>query len=308
MGLEAAGFAHLALVELDAHACATLRLNRPYWNTIHDDVTKWRAAKYRGAVDLFAGGVPCPPFSKAGKQLGPGDERDLFPTALRLIRECQPKAVLLENVRGLLDDAFRDYRAHLDGELRAEGYLPFWKLLHAADFGVPQLRPRTVLVALKEPYASHFTWPTKSRRQPPTVGAALRDEMARGGWEGAAEWSERASSIAPTLVGGSHKHGGPDLGPTRAREAWARLDVNGKLVADTPPPPGFVGAPSLTVGMAAILQGFPSEWKFMGKKTHAYRQVGNAFPPPVASAVARRISVALGSSRSAEAVRTERAA
>src|SRR5262245_48553973 len=101
LGLEQAGFKHAAVVELDRHACATLRRNRPFWNTIQEDLTTWRAVPYRGRVDLFAGGVPCPPFSKAGKQLGADDDRDLFPTALRLIRECQPRAVLLENVRGL---------------------------------------------------------------------------------------------------------------------------------------------------------------------------------------------------------------
>src|SRR3954451_15240610 len=91
LGLEKARFEHLALVEYDSHACATLRTNRPYWNTIQGDVTRWSARELRGTVDLFAGGVPCPPFSKAGKQLGSSDTRDLFPAALRLVRETAPK-------------------------------------------------------------------------------------------------------------------------------------------------------------------------------------------------------------------------
>jgi DNA (cytosine-5)-methyltransferase 1 len=128
LGLEQAGFQHRALVELDPHACATLRFNRPYWNTIEDDVTQWHATRYRGQVDLLAGGVPCPPFSKAGRQLGASDERDLFPQALRLIRECRPRAVMLENVRGLLDPVFDEYRADLEEQLREEGYLATWKL------------------------------------------------------------------------------------------------------------------------------------------------------------------------------------
>jgi DNA (cytosine-5)-methyltransferase 1 len=308
LGLEAAGFNPLALVEVNRHACATLRTNRPYWNTVEQDVTSWHATAYRDNVDLFAAGVPCPPFSKAGKQLGGGDKRDLFPTALRLIRECQPRAVMLENVRGLLDDVFLEYREGLEEQLIDEGYRPFWKLLHASDFGVPQLRPRTVLVALKERYAPHFSWPTNSRKPPPTVGASLVHVMASGGWEGADTWSEGASSIAPTLVGGSEKHGGPDLGPTRAREAWAALGVNGKLIADDPPSPGFVGAPSLTVEMAAIIQGFPRDWRLMGKKTNAYRQVGNAFPPAVARAVARRIALALKAGARPASFATARAA
>ncbi len=293
LGLEQAGFHHEAVLELDRHACATLRINRPYWNTIQDDVTQWRATRYRGEVDLFAGGVPCPPFSKAGRQLGGDDERDLFPTAIRLIRECQPKAVLLENVRGLLDRVFDDYRENLSDQLCAEGYKPFWKLHQAADFGVPQLRPRAILVALKEEFARHFDWPRPSRLGPPTVGEALGDMMAAAGWEGAHEWAAGADKIAPTLVGGSTKHGGPDLGPTRARAEWAKLGVNGKLVAPEPPPPGFVGMPYLTVEMAAVVQGFPREWRFAGARTHAYRQVGNAFPPPVARSVGAKIAEAI---------------
>src|SRR5438309_1557968 len=82
LGLADAGFKHAALVENDPHACATLRKNRPYWKTIDHDLTEWHATVYRGKADLFAGGVPCPPFSKAGRQLGREDERDLFPTAL----------------------------------------------------------------------------------------------------------------------------------------------------------------------------------------------------------------------------------
>ena len=308
LGLEQAGFRHTAVVELDRHACATLRTNRPYWNTIQDDVTQWRATRYRGEVDLFAGGVPCPPFSKAGRQLGADDERDLFPTAIRLIRECQPKAVLLENVRGLLDRVFDSYRDDINSQLRDEGYRPLWKLHQASDYGVPQLRPRALLVALKEEFAAHFDWPRPSRLGPPTVGEALGDMMAEAGWEGAYEWAVRADKIAPTLVGGSTKHGGPDLGPTRARSEWAKLGVNGKLVAAEPPPPGFVGMPCLTVEMAAVIQGFPRDWRFAGARTHAYRQVGNAFPPPVARAVGAKIAEAIRAARQPLALRAVKTA
>jgi DNA (cytosine-5)-methyltransferase 1 len=301
IGLAEAGFAHLALVEIDQHACATLRANRPYWNTIQDDVAEWRALRYRGKVDLLAGGVPCPPFSKAGKQLGSADDRDLFPEALRLVRECRPTAVMLENVRGLMDDRFTDYRSELDTAFKNEGYEPFWTVLNASDFGVPQLRPRTVLVALAPSLAAHFKWPV-SRRTAPTVGEALVELMSRRGWEGAQAWKTRANKIAPTLVGGSTKHGGPDLGPTRARNEWAQLGVDGRRVVDAPPDPEFRGRPCLTVEMAAVLQGFPASWRFMGKRTHAYRQVGNAFPPPVAHAVGRKIAAAIRASASHDAL------
>lgn len=98
LGLEAAGFDHLALVEIDKDACQTLRSNRPNWNVVEGDLRNFSAKQFKN-VDLLAGGVPCPPFSKAGKQLGKEDERDMFPEAVRLVRECRPKAVMLENVR-----------------------------------------------------------------------------------------------------------------------------------------------------------------------------------------------------------------
>lgn len=302
IGLEQAGFDHMAAVELEPHSCATLRANRPYWNVLQEDVTKWRASDYASAVDLFAGGVPCPPFSKAGKQLGGMDDRDLFPQALRLVRECRPRAVMLENVRGLLDAAFDGYRAALDSELEAEGYKPSWRLLNASDFGVPQLRPRTLLVALRPEVSEHFEWPRPLRSPAPTVGEALLEQMASRGWPGAGKWAARADKIAPTLVGGSHKHGGPDLGPTRARRAWAALGVDGRRVVDEPPARRHRGMPYLTVQMAATIQGFPENWHFQGKRTHAYRQVGNAFPPPVARAVGLKIAAALrAADRAAEA-------
>src|SRR5581483_11966530 len=94
-----------------------------------------------------------------------------------------------------------------------------------------------------------------------------------------------ANQIAPTLVGGSRKHGGPDLGPTRARQAWDRLGVDGIGLANSLPDAKFTGKPKLTVAQAAMLQGFPAEWEIHGLKTSAYRQVGNAFPPPVAEAL-----------------------
>jgi DNA (cytosine-5)-methyltransferase 1 len=295
LGLEQAGFAHEAAVELDAYACETLRRNRgDVWKIVEGDVCAVDGRAYRN-VDLFSGGVPCPPFSIAGKQLGSDDDRDLFPQALRLVEEIEPRAVLLENVRGLAASRFDGYRAQILERLADLGFQSWWRLVHASEHGVPQLRPRFVLVAIRDQWAPRFRWPESAAAAPPTVGAVLADLMAARGWPGAAGWTRRAGEIAPTIVGGSKKHGGPDLGPTRARAAWRKLGVDGLGIADEVPGPDFPAdrLPKLTVRMVARLQGFPDDWEFSGRKTAAYRQVGNAFPPPVARALGTAIRAAL---------------
>lgn len=292
IGLEQAGFRHAALIEIERDFAKTLELNRPAWNVFTKDMSEFDGRPYKG-VELFAAGLPCPPFSVAGKQLGDLDERNLFPAALRLIDEIQPKAVMIENVRGFLSAVFDDYRASLKTQLDKLGYHTEWRLLNASDFGVPQLRPRVVIVALKKELADIFDWPTVYPHNPPTVGETLREMMGANGWRGTKAWADRANEIAPTIVGGSKKHGGPDLGPTRARAAWASLGVEGRSLAESAPAPDFIGMPRLTVKMVAKLQGFPDNWQFFGGKTTSYRQVGNAFPPPVARAVAQNLRIAL---------------
>ncbi|MFE9737996.1 DNA cytosine methyltransferase [Streptomyces sp. NPDC006477] len=337
VGLHQAGFRHLALVEIDRHAAGTLELNvieKKRWgaaaaaecDVLEMDVTKFDPTVHmkkfiarenrpleKGELGLLAGGVPCPPFSVAGKQLGRDDERDLFPTMLDLVDELKPRAVMIENVAGLVKprDKFFGYREEIKKRLREAGYVVCgWRLLEAADYGVPQLRPRAILVAIRKDQYRGFEWPAP-RKERVTVAAALEASMKRrfvdaGRPEGFHKWLEDAGAggVAPTLVGGSKKHGGADLGPTRAKRAWAALGVNGMGVANDEHEVNLdrdLGSlqtglgPMLTVEQAAIIQGFPekSEWEFAGRKTARYRQVGNAFPPPVAEAVGRAIKEAL---------------
>lgn len=292
LGLALAGFAHLALVEYESDYCNVLKLNRPEWNVICADVHDFDGRPYQG-VDLLAGGVPCPPFSVAGKQLGKNDERDLFPEAIRLIGEIMPRAVMLENVRGFLDPGFDEYREHILESIQNLGYHVQMKRLNASDFGVPQLRPRVVIVAIRKDENSSFLYPEGKPGCAPTVGEVLYDLMAENKWAGAKSWAKNANKIAPTLVGGSKKHGGPDLGPVRARNAWAALGVDGRGVANEAPGADFEGMPRLTGRMMARIQGFPDTWTFGAKKTAACRMIGNAFPPPVAQAVGEKIKECL---------------
>lgn len=311
LGLHLAGFRHTLAVELDRDAAATLRRNlsrlaseqgREEPTVVVGDVADrsvWDPAEHAG-VSLLAGGVPCPPFSIAGKQLGSSDERDLFAWAVEAAGQMRPDAVLLENVRGLSMPRFAGYRQAVLDRFAQLGYQADWRLLEAKDFGVPQLRPRFILVALREEFAPYFSWPEPTP-EVHTVGAALHDLMAENGWSGAEEWAKQADRVGPTIVGGSKKHGGPDLGPTRAKRAWRRLNVDGLGIADSAPgpdaPKNYV--PKLTNEMVARIQGWSGpeySWDFgdrQRRKTAIYRQIGNAFPPPVARAIGDAIASAL---------------
>ncbi|MFC1400256.1 MULTISPECIES: DNA cytosine methyltransferase [Streptacidiphilus] len=327
LGLHRAGFQHRLAVELDVNAAATLRHNLARLLMEEDDtltreaadeaveaVVKvgdvasphtWAPDDYQD-VDLLAGGVPCPPFSIAGKQLGATDERDLFAWAVELCGRVRPKALLLENVKGLSGNRFSAYRQHVLERLHKHGYTGEWRLLNASDYGVSQLRPRFVLVALQQEYAEYFSWPDPDPDLARPVGDLLRDLMGQQGWKGLEKWVKAANgaegrSIAPTIVGGSKKHGGADLGPTRAKVAWALLGVDAMGVANESPDkkwvrPEGVPGPKLTTAMVARIQGWDDDrfrWEFLGRKTSVYRQIGNAFPPPVAEAVGASIARAL---------------
>ncbi|MGP3735637.1 DNA cytosine methyltransferase [Streptomyces sp. GDS52] len=370
IGLHQAGFGHLALVEIDDYAVETLKLNieehevwaweRENCDVLSVDVKEFEPyrdldkgaelLKKRG-LDLLAGGVPCPPFSHAGKQLGKDDERDLFPRMLELVMKLSPRAVMIENVRGIMDPKFSDYRDWIearlqggtyrgdDGELTHDEGLGYtvarWNVLEASDFGVPQLRPRAVLVAFRDDVIKDlkYEWPTATHEEPVSVAESLENSMserfepylegvhaeqanaALERWrkkarERDAELKGKGGGVAPTLVGGSKKHGGADLGPSRAKAAWKLLGVSGMGVAndiDTCREKGTEerdlfrpDGPMLTVRQAAIIQGFPDFWEFSGGKTAQYRQVGNAFPPPVAEAVGKSIADVLKAAQERE--------
>lgn len=306
LGLHLAGFRHQVAVELDSSAAATLKRNlrRLQPNDKIDKVVRvgdvadaetWKPEEHAG-VTLLAGGVPCPPFSIAGRQLGATDERDLFAWAVELAGRMQPEAVMLENVRGLSAPRFAGYRQAVLDRLDDLGYVADWQLLEARDYGVCQLRPRFVLVALRKEAAPYFRWPEKAPTTL-TVGELLDDLMGENGWD-TTSWRKRAVGIAPTIVGGSKKHGGADLGPTRAKAAWRLLGVDAMGLADAAPSRNTdrMHTPRLTVPMVERLQGWWGQdyyWEFEGRKTSHYRQVGNAFPPPMARAVGESIARAL---------------
>lgn len=175
-GLEQAGFEHTAFVEFNRHACASLCENFDADKVFFGDIRDFDLDALDG-IDIVAGGPPCQPFSLGGKHKADQDSRDMFPHAIRAIERLAPKAFIFENVKGLLRQSFADYfeyillrltypgytaepdanwKEHLHA-LRSIGALPYagtrydvsYKLVNAADYGVPQTRERVVIVGIR---------------------------------------------------------------------------------------------------------------------------------------------------------------
>jgi DNA (cytosine-5)-methyltransferase 1 len=245
-------------------------------------------------VDLLSAGLPRVKAAAAtNRRRGSTEELKLLEATIMLVHGVQPRAVLIENMPELATkDNYAQPRVNIKEELDHLGYVSRWFVVDAADYGVSQHRKQGVLIAFKGAGMDAFEKPLV-QPPPPSVGTVLLESMASRGWSQASVWAAKANRLAPTLVGGSWDRGGPDLGPTGSKRTWATMGVDGKSIADLPPDPGFhwdpdlgrAGMVRLTVAQTALLQGFPPDWRFAGKKTKQYRQVGNASPPPVGRAL-----------------------
>lgn len=295
IGLHAAGFRSVGLIERNPDAVNTLIANNQLGPVFERDVRIMDFSVYEGKIDLFAGGVPCQPHSSLGDRQGENDERDLFAYSVEVIRRIKPSAVVLENVSGFGQRQTAAYRARIMAELHDAGYDAELFAIRACDYGLGQARPRLVLVALRDGLMSRFKMPPVLTPVPVTLGAALRDLMGENGWQGADVWAERADSVCPTIVGGSEKSGQMGFSSSFQRDDWRRLGIDpSQLAAEAPP----ADAPSdhlprLTLRMGATLQGFPRDWIFEGNKAAQRRQVANAFPPILACAIGLAVREAL---------------
>lgn len=305
LGLEQAGFEPVLLLDNKPVACETLRANRPTWQVLQSDLLDFSPSRHKETydVDLLSAGLPRVKSSATVARSETEAELRLLEATVYLAHAVQPRALVIENVPGLANAAdFEPIRDFIRKELDHLGYGFRWFVLNAADFGVPQDRKQGVLVALRKQYFGAFSPPEPTVSKHLSVGRALRRSMAMRGWRDADRWAAQALAVAPTLVGGSDRRGGADLGPTGTKKAWARMGVDGGTVADDVPGPDFAWSPEagrqgmvrITTGQAALLQGFPHDWGFAGKKTARYRQIGHASPPPVGRALGRAIRVALG--------------
>ena len=237
LGLERAGFFPAGLAEIDPDCCATLRANRPYWPVFCTDIMS--GGWLDDNVDLIAGGLPCTPHSRGGRQLGQADVRHLWDAALAIISEVRPRAIMLETSNAILSPRFTMERAGTLTMLRRLGYRSTWEVIDVSELGVPQRRRRAVLAAFSDPAAFRgFVWPQPCPAPPPTVGGTLYLLAAANGWAGAQSWAAGAQDIAPTVTGGSTRHGGADLGASQGKTAWRRLGIDPMGIADGPPWPG----------------------------------------------------------------------
>ncbi len=309
LGLEYAGFTPALLIDNRPVALDTLRLNRPDWRLCAEDLSVLDPGvpardPALTDLDLIAGGLPRLKASAAvARERGNDHELAVFHATLDLTLALRPRALLIENVPDLVtSDTYAPLREHVERVLSEIGCSTFWFVLNAAHYGVPQDRRQGILVAFRSPdAAAAFRVPPPSPEPPLSVGQTLGPSMASRGWPRAAEWAAQATDVAPTLVGGSWDRGGADLGPTGSKRAWARIGVDGGTLANEVPGPDFEWNPAigrdgmmaLTVEQTAMLQGFPKDWAFAGRKTARYRQIGNASPPPVGEVLGRAISAAL---------------
>lgn len=307
LGLERAGFEHVAIFEFDKHAAATLRLNRPEWPVIEKDIREVDFRMFEDdEVDLVCGGLPCQPYSSDGYGLGKDDPRDLLPEGVRIVTQVKPKAFLFENVDGLLQARHGDHVARVLQGFRRAGYSVDIHRAKAQDFGIAQERSRVLIVGVRNEYAGAFRMPSGFPHRRTNIGAALVDLMAENGWDGAYDWAHARGqqpvfgrngevvgygALASTIV--------TRRGKPREKEAarWGGkcVDIAGlpdaAPTADDAAKPGFM--PALTARMRARLQDFPDDWQFVGGKQATADQIGNAVPVRMGTAVALALFAAI---------------
>ena len=266
LGLMRAGFdAHG--VDADEDALATHA--RHVGQCERGDLRTWDPPRW---VDLVAGGIPCQPFSTAGKGLALEDERYLLPDFLRIARQAHARAVLIENVRGLVQKP-KAFRTVLD-TIAAE-YLVTWTVLDAADYGVPQHRDRVFVVGFKDAAArAAFRWPQPTHAP---LGSLFGKPYVT---------VRQALDLPPTPHRANVDRPAPTI-KTRVDEGTDPDRASRRPLGE------LHKAVRLTPEQCALLQGFPAGWTWTGTKSSQHRQIGNAVPPALAEAVGRAVFAAL---------------
>ncbi|WP_184413077.1 DNA cytosine methyltransferase [Xanthomonas translucens] len=311
LGLQEAGWKALAACDFDASACATYRANLG-GDVFVGDVRQVDWTQFRGKAHLVAGGPPCQPFSVAGSQLASEDRRDMLPEFVRAVREVRPKLFLMENVAGLVSAKNLPYFEEKLEELRSLDYEVIFKVLNAADFGVPQERNRVIVLGatggakLKFPTRTYGIKGRPHRSAREALQGAPADSpnlavttYAKNPVVRPSPWAgmlvngggrpinlDRPSQTIPASAGGNRTH--------IVDEAGVLLDYHRYLMSGGGVRSGMVpGVRRLTARESARLQSFPDSFRFVGERSSVYRQIGNAVPPLLAKAVGRELLKAL---------------
>lgn len=302
LGFEAAGFDVAVCVDHDPIACDTLRHNRPKWHVVTGDIRDFDAKAYRGAT-VVVGGPPCQGFSTAGK----GDPRDprnfLWKEYFRVVEEVQPLAVVLENVSALTHKRNGDHLTGIMKALEAEGFGFSYGVLNAADYGAAQNRKRLIVIgvrggeaSLPEPTtagAPNSVWDVIGDLADHRPDPALNHVPNRH----AAHVVERWGQLGPGESDPNYNRARLDpTKPSATIRAGGGYGPNGDHLAGFHPPIHPTLPRQLTVREAARIQGFPDDWILCGPKTIQGRQVGNAVPVPLATAIAQHVARLLDSS------------
>lgn len=303
LGLENAGLKHNLLVEIDKHAVATLKHNRPEWNILQEDVSK---VDFKGLkADVVTGGFPCQSFSHAGKKLGFEDTRGtLFFEFARAIKEIKPKIFVGENVEGLLQhDNGKTLRTMLN-ILEDLKYSVQYQILNAVNYGVPQKRKRILIIGTKK--GIHFNYPEPSNKIV-TIKEALKDVPHSPGQKYSPKrieilnlvppggsWVNLPLNLQKEYLGKSFYSGGGKRGVAR-RLSWdepcltlttspAQKQTERVHPDETRP---------LTVREYARIQTFPDSWEFLGGLSSQYKQIGNAVAVKLGEELGKEIIKAL---------------
>lgn len=316
LGVEKAGFLTIGLVEVDRDACETLKVNRPKWNVICDDIANVSGQDLEGRfgikkreLDLLSGGAPCQAFSYAGKRLGLEDARGtLFYHYALFLEKLQPRMFLFENVRGLLThDGGKTYRTILE-IFEKTGYTIHKEVLNAWDYGVAQKRERLITVGVRKDLKKkiRFSFPKKHEYKP-----VLRDVLQDVPESAGVPYGENKRKIFELVpAGGYWRNIDPEIAKAYMKSCWnmegGRTGILRRMSMDEPSLTVLTSpsqkqterchpleARPFTVRENARCQSFPDEWEFKGSVMSQYEQVGNAVPVNLAYEVAGKIREAL---------------
>lgn len=301
LGLEEAGLETAAALEIDKHACNTLRANRPELNVIEGDIADIVKDGIRnyvdGEIDVLSGGYPCQAFSFAGKKLGLKDARGtMFYWYAQLLNELRPKMFLAENVRGLVSHEKGETLQGMIDVFDDLGYNVTWKVLKATNYNVAQKRERIFIIGVRKDFANvQFQFPAPRDHIPvlrdvlqnvpdspgqkyPPRKKEIMDMVPPGGY-----WRDLPDEIQREYMGGSYFLGGGKTGIAR-RISWDEPSLTlttSPAMKQTERCHPDETRPFTTREYARI-QSFPDSWHFEGSMNQVYKQVGNAVPVELA--------------------------